>query len=134
MTAVFQILVGLLILCGSAFAAVAALGVLRLPDLYSRMHAASKAGAVGSSIMLIALMLATDQPSEVLRAIGAIIFFLLTAPISAHLLARAAYLVGYPMWKGSVLDEMPDTARKKHYGPDLQGAKVSQSATDLGAT
>ena len=101
------ILAGLLSVAGSIFAAVAALGILRLPDLYTRMHAASKAGSVGSGMMLIALALASTDTAEVLRAIAAVAFFLLTAPISAHLLAKAAYAVGYRLWPGSVLDEMP---------------------------
>ncbi|MBO0663537.1 monovalent cation/H(+) antiporter subunit G [Jiella sp. MQZ9-1] len=101
------ILAGCLILAGSAFAAIAAFGILRLPDLYTRMHAASKAGSVGSGMALLALALVSDTGPEALRAIAAIAFFLLTAPLSAHLLAKAAYAVGYRMWPGSVLDEMP---------------------------
>ncbi|MCB8837842.1 monovalent cation/H(+) antiporter subunit G [Aurantimonas sp. VKM B-3413] len=101
------ILAGLLMIAGSIFAAVAALGIIRLPDLYTRMHAASKAGSVGSGMMLIALALTSNATGETLRAIAAVFFFLLTAPISAHLLAKAAYAVGYRLWSGSVLDEMP---------------------------
>ncbi|MEX6504902.1 monovalent cation/H(+) antiporter subunit G [Jiella sp. M17.18] len=101
------IVAGLLIIAGSIFAAIAALGIIRLPDLYTRMHAASKAGSVGSGMMLIALAIMSDALPETLRAIAAVFFFLLTAPISAHLLAKAAYAVGYSMWEGSVLDEMP---------------------------
>lgn len=108
--ATLSILAGLLILVGSAFAAIAALGLLRLPDIYTRMHAASKAGAVGSGMALLALALVSDSGAEALRAIAAIAFFLLTAPLSAHLLAKAAYAVGYNLWPGSVLDEMPHLA------------------------
>lgn len=102
-----MIIASLLLLAGSAFAAVAALGILRLPDIYTRMHAASKAGSVGSAMLLIALALTADETPVVLRALAAVAFFLLTAPISAHLLAKASYSVGYRMWEGSVLDEMP---------------------------
>lgn len=105
--ATLSIFAGLLILVGSAFAAIAALGLLRLPDIYTRMHAASKAGAVGSGMALLALALVSQSGAEALRAIAAIAFFLLTAPLSAHLLAKAAYAVGYNLWPGSVLDEMP---------------------------
>ncbi|MCE7028903.1 monovalent cation/H(+) antiporter subunit G [Jiella avicenniae] len=108
--ATLSILAGLLIVAGSAFAAVAAFGILRLPDLYTRMHAASKAGSVGSGMMLLALALVSHSGPEALRAIAAIAFFLLTAPLSAHLLAKASYAVGYRLWPGSVLDEMPRMA------------------------
>ncbi|MEF2550515.1 monovalent cation/H(+) antiporter subunit G [Aurantimonas sp. A2-1-M11] len=97
----------LLMLAGSAFAAIAALGIVRLPDLYTRMHSASKAGAVGSGMLLIALALTADSTPVALRALMAVAFFLLTAPLSAHLLAKASYAVGYPLWSQSVLDEMP---------------------------
>ncbi|MAU94460.1 MAG: Na+/H+ antiporter subunit G [Fulvimarina sp.] len=117
---VLTILAGLLVVAGSAFAAVAALGILRLPDIYTRMHAASKAGSVGSGMMLLALALVANSGPEALRAIAAIAFFLLTAPLSAHLLAKAAYAVGYKLWPGSVLDEMPQIAPKPR-GSDTPG-------------
>ncbi|NDW03766.1 monovalent cation/H(+) antiporter subunit G [Jiella pacifica] len=104
---VFTILAGALVVAGAGFAAIAALGLLRLPDIYTRMHAASKAGSVGSGMMLLALALVSDSGPETLRAFAAISFVLLTAPLSAHLLAKSAYAVGYKMWPGSVLDEMP---------------------------
>ncbi|GGD27146.1 monovalent cation/H(+) antiporter subunit G [Aureimonas glaciei] len=110
------ILAGVLVLAGAAFAAIAGVGILRLPDLFTRMHAASKAGSVGVGLMLLALALVANETAEALRAIAAILFFLLTTPISAHLLAKAAYAAGYPLWKGSVLDEMPLGARLRRPG------------------
>ncbi|MFZ1813242.1 MAG: monovalent cation/H(+) antiporter subunit G [Rhizobiaceae bacterium] len=99
-------LAGILIIIGSIFAMAAALGLLRLPDVYSRMHAASKAGTVGSGLMMLALALVGGDLATATRAVAGVIFFLLTAPVSAHLLAKAAYSVGYRLWEGSVLDEM----------------------------
>ena len=96
----------LLLLVGASFALVAAVGLMRLPDLYTRMHAASKAGTLGSGVLLIALALADGSGGTASRALAGVVFFLLTAPISAHLLAKASYAVGYGMWSGSVRDEM----------------------------
>lgn len=101
-------LAGVLILIGSAFTLIAAIGLLRLPDLYSRMHAASKAGTIGSGLMLIALAVFTDDLATALRALAGVAFFLLTAPVASHLLAKAAYSAGFKMWSGSVRDEMSD--------------------------
>lgn len=98
---------GALILAGAFFTLVAALGLLRLPDLFTRMHAASKAGTLGSGAMLIAIAIVADDVPTATRAIAGVVFFLLTAPVSAHLLAKAAYAVGYKLWDKSVLDEMP---------------------------
>jgi len=86
---------GLLCLSGAFFVLVAAVGVLRLNDLYMRMHAASKAGTLGSGVLLVALAVFSADTSVVLRALAGVVFFFLTAPVSAHLLARAAYTIGY---------------------------------------
>ncbi|SJZ81065.1 monovalent cation/H(+) antiporter subunit G [Consotaella salsifontis] len=104
---VIRILAALLALGGALFTLAAAIGVLRLPDLYTRMHAASKAGSVATGMVMIALALVAASTGEALRALAAVLFFLLTAPISAHLLARAAYATGTRLWPDSVLDEMP---------------------------
>lgn len=101
-----NIIAGSLIVIGAAFTLVASIGLLRLPDFYSRTHAASKAGTLGSGVALIALAVLTDDGATVTRALAGVVFFLLTAPISAHLLARAAYAAGYQMWEGSVHDDM----------------------------
>ncbi|MFP3920935.1 MAG: monovalent cation/H(+) antiporter subunit G [Dichotomicrobium sp.] len=99
-------LAGLLLIIGSFFTFVAAVGVVRLPDLYTRMHAASKTGTVGSGVMLLAIALHSGEFDVVTRAIAGIVFFLLTAPLSAHLLARAAYCTGVRPWPGTHPDEL----------------------------
>lgn len=123
MTGLGNIAAGLLVLAGSFFALVAAIGLLRFPDFYTRVHAAAKAGTVGSALMLVALAVVSTEIGEVLRAIAAIVFFFLTAPISAHLLGKAAYSAGYKLWAGSVRDEMPYGPRdargdRSRFGPD----------------
>ncbi len=105
---IVPVIAGILILVGASFALLAAIGLLRLPDLYSRMHAASKAGTVGSGLMMIALAVVADDFATVTRAIAAVVFFVLTTPIAAHLLARAAYKVGYSLWSESAIDEMAE--------------------------
>ncbi|MEX3008069.1 monovalent cation/H(+) antiporter subunit G [Hoeflea sp. TYP-13] len=101
------ILVAIMIVIGSAFTLVAALGLIRLPDVYTRMHAASKAGTLGSGVVLIALGIEAGDTGTLTRALAGVAFFLLTAPISAHLLAKASYAVGYRLSEQSVIDEMP---------------------------
>ncbi len=88
-------LAGILLLIGALFSLLAAVGILRLPDLYTRMHAASKAGTMGSGLMLIAIAVIAFDGPVILRALVGVVFLLLTTPVSAHLLARAAYMVGY---------------------------------------
>lgn len=110
--AILTVLVGLLMIFGGGFSLVAAIGLNRLPDLYSRMHSASKAGTLGSGAVLIALAIHTDDIATMTRALAGFVFLLLTAPIAAHLLAKAAYEAGYRMWSGSVRDDMHKTIER----------------------
>jgi multicomponent Na+:H+ antiporter subunit G len=97
---------GTLLIIGAGFALIAALGLWRFPDIYCRMHAASKAGTLGSGLMLVAIAVHANDAGTVMRAIAGVVFFLLTAPISAHLLAKAAYAVGYRLSHDSVMDDL----------------------------
>lgn len=107
---ILEYIAGILIIIGAFFALVASIGIIRLPDIYSRMHSASKAGTVGSGMMMIALALTAGDLATAIRAIAGVVFFIMTAPIAAHLLAQAAYKTGYRLWDGSVVDEMGKTA------------------------
>jgi multicomponent Na+:H+ antiporter subunit G len=82
------------VVLGSLFCLLAALGIVRLPDLFTRMHATSKAGAVGSGLLLVGVAIVSFDAAIALRAVLGILFLLLTTPVSAHLLARAAYRSG----------------------------------------
>ena len=103
---IFQYVAGILLMVGAIFSLLAAVGLARLPDLYTRMHAAAKAGPVGAGFVLLAIALASFDGPVILRALGGIVFLLLTLPVSAHLLARAAYLIGNPPAPITVIDEM----------------------------
>jgi len=114
----------LLLIIGALFCLVSAIGLLRLPDLYTRMHAASKAGTVGSGIMLCAIAVASGEADVVLRTLAGIVFFLLTAPISAHLLARAAYCAGLQPHGSIAQDDLKD-----RYHPDTR--RLDSASTDV---
>ena len=105
---VVQYAAGVLVMAGALFGALAGLGVLRLPDLYTRMHAASKAGAVGAGFILLAVALAGFDGPVALRAILGILFVLLTTPIAAHLLARAAFHAGVMPSANTNFNEMKE--------------------------
>jgi len=106
------VIVAVLLVAGSLFSLLAALGVLRFPDLYTRMHAASKAGTVGSGLLLLAAGLHSQDAAIFLRASAGIGFLLLTAPISAHLLAKVAHQAGYKLTNRSVIDQLPRAEEK----------------------
>jgi multicomponent Na+:H+ antiporter subunit G len=114
-----DILAAILILIGATFALVAGIGVVRLPDLYVRMHAATKAGTLGAGAILIAIALISLEFDVILRAIAGIIFLVATAPIAGHLLGRSAYITGVPLWPKTKRDDLSgqyDTASKRLEG------------------
>lgn len=96
----------LLMVAGALFALVAAIGINRLPDVYTRMHAASKAGTVGSGLLLVAVGFHSGDLATFSRALAGFFFFILTAPVSAHLLAKAAHQVGFRLHPVSVRDDL----------------------------
>jgi monovalent cation/proton antiporter MnhG/PhaG subunit len=89
------------VLTGSAFCLIAAIGILRFPDFFLRMHAATKAGVAGAGLVLIGV--GFTEPSFVMwiKVVFGIGFLLLTQPIAGHLLARAGYISGVPLWDGT---------------------------------
>ena len=103
---VLQYLAAAAVLLGAVFGLLAAIGIVRLPDLYTRLHAASKAGVVGTGLILIAVALISTDGSVILRAILGIIFLLLSTPIAAHLLARAAHKAGEPPTVATTIEDI----------------------------
>lgn len=96
----------LLLLLGALFSLIAAIGVLRLPDLLTRMHAASKAGPVGAGLVLLAVAVMSADVGVALRAIVGFVFLLLTTPVAAHLLARASYRTSDQLSENMVADDL----------------------------
>jgi len=101
-----EILAGILLLIGSAFCLVAALGLVRLPDTLTRMHAATKAGTLGAGLVLIAEAVFCRQLGISLRAATVIALLLLTSPVAAHLIARASYRSGVSLSDRTWIDEL----------------------------
>ena len=105
-----QTVTSFLILTGSVFTFLAAMGILRFPDLFSRMQAATKGSAFGVTCIVLAVAVHFAELGIASRALVTIAFVLLTAPVAAHMIGRAAYFVGVPLWSGTVADEL-----KGHY-------------------
>jgi multicomponent Na+:H+ antiporter subunit G len=85
-----NVIVGLLLLLGGFFALIAAIGVLRLPDVLTRMHASTKAGILGSSLILIGGAFYLQETEITVRVVAIILFLMLTTPIGAHMIGRAS--------------------------------------------
>ncbi len=104
MTLVGNVLVGI----GSALIAIAGLGILRLPDVYSRMHAATKAASLGLASILAGTALLFPGLDTAVKLVLAIAFQFLTAPVASHMIGRAAYRAGVPFWEGTLYDDLAE--------------------------
>jgi len=82
-----------LLVVGVAFIGIASIGVARLPDVFQRMHAATKAGGIGTSLVVLGVLVAGGV-ARPLTGMLTIVFMLLTLSVASQLLARAAYLSG----------------------------------------
>jgi len=93
------------IVVGLAFDFFGCLGLVRLPDVYNRLQASTKSVTLGTCSILFGLFLFKGFTAAGIKAILCILFIVLTAPVSAHALARAAHKSGVKLWKNSVCDK-----------------------------
>jgi len=106
-------LVALLLVSGALFMLLAAFGLVRLPDLYTRMSATSKAATLGASLVLLGAALHFGTAAAAGRALVIVAFLFLTAPLAAHAIGRAGYRRGSPLWQGTVADELGDVEERR---------------------
>jgi len=114
---VIQWLTGFLVLIGAMLVLLAAVGVLRLPDTFTRMQASTKASTLGLACLLAGTAIQLAEVSSLIRAISIGAFVMLTSPVSTHVIARAAYLMRVPLWEGTVVDEWREDAVSDLEGP-----------------
>ncbi|KAA0231643.1 monovalent cation/H(+) antiporter subunit G [candidate division KSB1 bacterium] len=128
----------ILMIIGAVFMLLAAIGVVRMPDLYLRMSATSKAATLGVICVMLAAALHFNDFAITARITAIIVFLILTAPVAAHKIARAAYLAGPDLWPGTCRDELQgryDHDQQELTGvatparPDTRAAAPSGSAT-----
>ena len=115
---------GILWIVGSSFAFLAALGVLRMPDVFTRMQASTKASTLGLGCLLIGAALQFADLASIIRVVSIGAFTFLTTPVSAHVIARASYRADIPLWDGTVLDERREAVRAST-GERTAGGRLS---------
>jgi len=87
-----------LALLGAFFGAVAAIGIVRLPDVYSRAHAASKSDTLGAVLTIAAVAAALQTDLSTVKSLFLLAFLFITNPTAAHAVARAAQDQGIEPW------------------------------------
>ncbi len=110
---------GAMLLAGATIVLIAGIGVLRLPDFFARMHAATKAGAAGSGLILLGIATLQPEAGMLIKAAAAVLFLLLTTPIAGHLLARAGYVGGVALWDGTVEDRLEEALERGTFSESI---------------
>jgi len=108
-----------LISVGVVFDLFGCIGLVRLPDIYNRLQAATKCVTLGTCMILIGVAFYTGLDAIGVKAIICAVFILLTSPTGAHALARGSHRSGVPLWEGSVEDK---------YREDKEGGEVHEEA------
>lgn len=110
-----EIAIGLLVLAGAVISALSAFGLVRLPDVYLRSHAATKSATLGVLFILAGAFLYFAFYLEHISAklLLGIVFVFVTAPVAGHLNGRAAYRSGVPLWEQSVQDDWAKELKKE---------------------
>ncbi|KAA9023985.1 monovalent cation/H(+) antiporter subunit G [Niallia endozanthoxylica] len=114
MSEIINILIGFFILAGAVLCLIATFGVIRLPDVYTRNHAASKAATLGVMSILLGTFIyfyALEGHFNS-RLILGIVFLFMTSPVSGHLINRAAYYSGVKLWDKTVRDDLKEYNKK----------------------
>lgn len=115
----------ILLTLGALLMLLAGIGILRMPDVFLRMSATSKAATLGVILIMVAAAVYFNDLGVTARAIGIVIFIILTVPISAHMIGRAAYITGAHLWSETKIDEL-----KGRYDEDthrLEGQPVEST-------
>jgi len=114
-----------LVLIGTFFYFLSALGLIRMPDVYNRMQTSTKSATLGSLGVIIGTGLWAVgkgySPAWIVQTMAVAVFLLLTNPISAHALIRAAYKRGIPLWHGSVVDKYGEHLAARESPEEVSG-------------
>lgn len=101
----------IIITIGLGFDFFGCLGLVRLPDVYNRLQAATKCVTFGTCSILFGTFLIVGINASGIKALLCMVFLVLTAPVSAHALARASHKSGIKLWSGSVCDKYAEDKR-----------------------
>lgn len=122
-----------LMVVGAAFVLLAGIGLLRFQDVYMRMSATSKAGTLGVMLIVLGSAGHFGDPEVFARAVATVAFFFVTAPVAAHMVGRASYATGAPLWGGTWVDERRDAREAPCADGSTPDAVEEQEKDDVGA-
>lgn len=121
-----EIVIGIVVLLGAIIGVISVFGLIKLPDVYLRSHAATKSATLGVLLVLNGAFLYfwLFQDHFSVKLLIGIVFVFLTSPVAGHLNARAAYRSGVSLWKGSVRDDLREELKRERQ-EEIKGTKSS---------
>jgi len=96
------------IVVGLLFDLLGAIGLVRLPDIYNRLQAATKCVTLGTCAILVGILIYRGFDPLGTKALLCAVFIILTSPTGAHAIARGSHISGVRLWEGSVVDRYAD--------------------------
>lgn len=125
MTILAKTLIIFFLAVGILFILVTAIGLIRLPDLYTRAHAASKSATLGVMCILVGVFLHfwLIEGHFNARILLGILFIYVTSPVGGHILSRSSYIAGVKPWSGTVKDELKDEIEKMKQQQNISSDK-----------
>ncbi|MDE5413831.1 monovalent cation/H(+) antiporter subunit G [Alkalihalobacterium chitinilyticum] len=103
-----EIIISLFVLLGGLLSLLGAVGMIRFPDVYGRLHAATKSATLGVILIMTAtfLFFLLYEQLFVAKILLTILFVFLTAPVAGLMMSRSAYRIGVPLWEHSIQDDL----------------------------
>jgi multicomponent Na+:H+ antiporter subunit G len=115
----------ILVLISTAFMLLAAIGIVRMPDVYARLQVTTKAATLGAGVVLLAVAIFFQDLPIATRAMLGIGFLAATQPIGAHMIGRATYMMGVPLWERTVVNDLEGAFHRR---PEAVGAPPTDDA------
>jgi multicomponent Na+:H+ antiporter subunit G len=112
------VVAGTMMTIGCVLAVVAAIGLQRFPDVFARMHAATKPATLGLMLVLLGAALVVPDPGSRAKLVLVVILQILTAPVGSHLVGRAAYRAGTELSEQTSVDELREDIEVEAARPD----------------
>ena len=125
-----EVILAILSTVGALSILFASIGILRMPDFYLRLSVTVKASTLGVGLLLICAAIMFPDVSVTTKAIAIIFFLVITAPVAAHMIGRAAYFTDTPLWKGTIVDEINGMYNEDTHKLESNPDKIPPTASD----
>ena len=105
----------IMIVIGILFDIFGCVGLVRFPDVYNRLQAATKCVTLGTVLLLVGVAIVSGIGPTAAKAVVCAVFILVTSPTAAHAIAKGAYASGVELWERTVVDHYAEHAKKANH-------------------